>query len=241
MRDDSTAYPDRETALAGLDGAPSPWVLSLDGRWSFRLVECPADAPVGFAAPDFDDGDWGGISVPGDWYPEGYGEIAYTNVVMPFADDPPDVPDANPTGLYRRTFRLPSAWQGRRVELRVGAAESFVSVWVNGVEIGFGKDSRLPSTFDITSFLRRGTNTVALAVVQWSDATWLEDQDQWWMPGIHRSVTLHASGDGFIADVSAIPGLRPDFPLPFPQEAIRTMPASGTSFFTTDFILFYLK
>lgn len=210
MRDDSTAFPDHDAALAGLSGSPSPWVLPLDGRWRFQLIDRPESIPDDFAAPHFDDSTWEHIDVPGDWFPQGHGHLAYTNVVMPFDGDPPDVPALNPTGLYRRSFRLPSGWRTRRVELRVGAAESLVMVWVNGVVVGFGKDSRLPSTFDISPQLRSGPNTVALAVVQWSDATWLEDQDQWWMPGIHRSVTLQATARGYLADVAAIPGLRSD-------------------------------
>lgn len=210
MRDDSVPYPDEAAALAGLGGTPSPWVLSLDGTWRFRLLDRPEDAPVGFADSGFDDSDWDRLAVPGDWFPQGFGDIAYTNVVMPFTEDPPDVPAENPTGLYRRTFRLPASWRAGRVELRVGAAESLVHAWINGVEVGFGKDSRLPSSFDVTPLLRPGLNTVALAVLQWSDATWLEDQDQWWMPGIHRGVSLIHTGAGFLADVSLTPGLAAD-------------------------------
>jgi beta-galactosidase len=207
MRDPSVPFPDVATALSG---DPSPWVRSLDGTWRFRYLDRPEDAPVGFAEPGFDDGDWDDIAVPGDWAPQGYGLPAYTNVVMPFGGEPPDVPDDNPTGLYRTTFRLPAAWRGRRVELRVGAAESVAHVWVNGAEVGFGKDSRLPSTFDVTPHLRRGANTVALAVVQWSDASWIEDQDQWWMPGIHRGVSLISTGPTHLADVALVPGLDGD-------------------------------
>ena len=210
MRDDSMPFPDIDAAIAGLGGDPSTWVQPLDGRWRFKLVDRPADVPDDFAAADFDDSGWGWIGVPGDWFFEGHGDIAYTNVVMPFPQDPPDVPDDNPTGLYRRTFGLPASWRGSRVELRIGSAESVVHVWVNGVEVGFGKDSRLPSSFDITPWLQRGVNTVAMAVLQWSDATWLEDQDQWWMPGIHRGVSLVRTGTGFLADLSLIPGLAAD-------------------------------
>jgi len=210
MRDPSLPFPSVESARAG---GPSPNVLSLDGTWRFRLLDRPEDAPGDFAGPDFDDSSWGSIAVPGDWAftdgAAGPGAVppAYLNIVMPFDCDPPDVPDANPTGLYRRSFRLPAGWSRRRVELRVGGAESVVHVFVNGAEVGFGKDSRLPSTFEVSRHLRAGRNTVALAVVQWSDASWLEDQDQWWLGGIHRGVSLIATGHTTLTDVTLLPGL----------------------------------
>lgn len=196
----------------------APFGLSLDGPWRFRLERYPAALPEGWFDADTDDGDecgWTTLTVPGAWSLPRPGEQAhdapgYTNVVMPFDADPPSVPADNPTGLYRRTFRVPAAWKGRRVELSIGSAESVVMVWVNGAFIGVGKDSRLPSTFDLTAALRRGVNVVALAVVQWSDASWLEDQDQWWLGGLHRSVELTATPLTWLADVGLIPGLCDD-------------------------------
>lgn len=184
-----------------------PDQMSLDGLWRFRLLARPGDAPRRFAEPGYDDRSWSTMPVPGDWAMHGFGVPAYTNVVMPFGGEPPSVPVDNPTGLYRRTCRLPRRFEGRRILLRVGAADSVVHVFVNGVEVGFSKDSRLPSLFEITPHLVAGDNTIALAVVQWSDATWIEDQDQWWLPGIHRGVSLIATGRTRIDDVVALPGL----------------------------------
>jgi beta-galactosidase len=116
----------------------------------------------------------------------------------------------NPTGLHRRRFTLPTEWDGRRVTLTIGSAESVVYVWVNGAPVGMGKDSRLPSEFEITPHLVAGENTIALAVVQWSDATWLEDQDQWWLPGLHRSVSLTCTAPTWIADLALRPSLGSD-------------------------------
>nr|QQZ51237.1 hypothetical protein JKL49_09095 [Phenylobacterium glaciei] len=94
----------------------------------------------------------------------------------------PNVPDENPTGLYRTAFEVPADWDGRRIVLRIGAAESVLYVWVNGLAVGMGKDSRLPQDFDVTSFVTPGgKNLLACAVVKWSDASYIEDQDQWWM------------------------------------------------------------
>lgn len=195
------AFENRAAALAG-DADASPWLLRLDGAWRFRLVTSPDDAPAAFPAPDFDDAAWNDLEVPTSWVLQGHGAPAYTNVVMPFQEEPPAVPRLNPTGLLRRRFSLPAAWQGRRTILSIGSAESVVYVWLNGTPVGFGKDSRLASEFDVTAHLVSGVNVLALAVVQWSDATWLEDQDQWWLPGLHRSISLLSTPHTWIADVA---------------------------------------
>lgn len=199
-------------ATASSTYGESPYVMSLDGAWEFRLLGSPRE--VGDDC--FDDSlAWSALTVPGAWSMPGPGEVAhdvpgYTNVVMPFGEEPPEVPEHNPTGVYRRTFTLPAGWKGRRVELRVGSAESVVTAWVNGELVGMGKDSRLPSSFDITPHLRRGRNRVGLVVVQWSDASWLEDQDQWWLGGLHRSVELVSTPATWLAEVALVPGLAVD-------------------------------
>jgi beta-galactosidase len=201
MRATLTPYPDEAQALAR---AQSPWVRSLSGTWRFMLADSPEAVPADFAAPDFDDNGWADLPVPSNWTLHGYDRPHYTNVQMPFAGAPPHVPDSNPTGLYRRTFEVPADWSGRRIVLEVGAAESVLYVWVNGEAVGMGKDSRLPQAFDVTPHIRAGeTNLVALAVIKWSDASFVEDQDQWWMGGVFRDVTLSTTEPTYIADVSA--------------------------------------
>ncbi|HXH59653.1 glycoside hydrolase family 2 TIM barrel-domain containing protein [Iamia sp.] len=208
MRPPLDPFPDEAAARSG---QPSPWVQTLDGRWDFRLVHDPAAASPGAGS---DDTDWDHVQVPGTWVLQGgpdhrFGTPAYTNVIMPFDEDPPAVPTHNPTGIHRRAFRLPAAWRRRRTLLEVGSAESFLAVWVNGEPVGIGTDSRLASTFDISDHLRRGPNEVWLAVSQWSAATWIEDQDQWWLPGLHRSVRLVSVPRTALGDVALVPGLRP--------------------------------
>ncbi|HEX7759135.1 MAG TPA: glycoside hydrolase family 2 TIM barrel-domain containing protein [Caulobacteraceae bacterium] len=201
MRATLTPYPDAARALARGD---SPWVRSLNGDWRFALVERPEAIPADFAAAGFDEAGWAELPVPSNWTMHGYDKPHYTNVQMPFPGSPPHVPDENPTGLYRRTFQVPAGWAGRRVVLQVGGAESVLYVWVNGTPVGMGKDSRLPQAFDVTAFVRPGEeNLLACAVVKWSDASYVEDQDQWWMGGIHRDVTLWSTGPTYIADVFA--------------------------------------
>jgi len=204
MSTGSVPYPDEAQARAAKE---SPWRRSLDGRWRFRLVDRPAAAPDGFELVGHDDTEWDEMEVPGDWAMAGFDAPIYTNVVMPYAGEPPSSPELNPTGLYRTTFGVPVAWKGRRVLLGLGAAESVAHIWINGVEVGFAKDSRLPSSFDVTDHLVRGLNTLAIAVVQFSDASWIEDQDQWWLGGIHRGVTLTAIGRVHLADVVAVGGI----------------------------------
>lgn len=202
LRGRATALPyaGAEDALADRDA----FVLALDGRWSFLLVDSPEDTPTDFAAPDLDSSDWDEADVPGNWTMQGFDSPHYTNVVMPFEpDDPPQVPADNPTGLYRTGFDIPAGWAGRRLVLSFGAVTSCFAVWVNGAFVGVGKDSRGPSEFDVTDAVRTGTNTLAVQVVRWSDASYLEDQDQWWQAGINRSVSLYATAPTFLHDVSA--------------------------------------
>ena len=195
-----TPYPDVESAKAR--GA-SPWTISLNGDWRFTLAPRPEAVPDGFAQPGFNDGDWATLPVPSNWTMHGFDRPQYTNVQMPFDLAPPHVPDNDPTGLYRSSFTLPDGWDGRRVVLHVGAAESVLYVWLNGAAVGMGKDSRLPQEFDLTPFLAAGSNCLALAVVKWSDASFIEDQDQWWMGGVFRDVFLYATDSTYIADIFA--------------------------------------
>ncbi|MFI6659225.1 glycoside hydrolase family 2 TIM barrel-domain containing protein [Streptomyces sp. NPDC050523] len=181
--------------------APS---LSLNGPWRFRLSPT-ASVVEDFAADGFDDHGWDSIPVPSHWVLQGdgaYGRPIYTNVQFPFPIDPPHVPDENPTGDYRRHFDLSADWSDAdRVVLRFDGVESLFRVWVNGVEVGSASGSRLAHEFDVTSEVRPGGNVVAVRVHQWSAASYLEDQDQWWLPGIFRDVTLLARPAAGVEDV----------------------------------------
>jgi beta-galactosidase len=176
--------------------------LDLDGTWRFQLLH-RADGEPG--------GDWREIVVPGAWtMQETFDRPWYTNIRMPWDGVAPFVPDENPTGVYERSFDLPAGWDGRRVVLHVGAAESVLIATLNGREIGVSKDSHLAAEFDVTRVARPGTNTLRLRVVKWSDATYIEDQDQWWHGGLTRSVFLYATGPIHLADVRANAGLEAD-------------------------------
>ena len=193
----------------GLRVRPRAWLvsdapqLSLNGEWRFRWSPSLAGLDDAAADPEFDDDDWDTIAVPAHWVLTGdgrYGQPIYTNVQYPFPTDPPHVPDDNPTGDYRRTFEHPG-WTAERTLLRFDGVESVYRVWLNGTEIGVGKGSRLVQEFDVTDALRPGRNLIMVRVHQWSSMSYLEDQDQWWLPGIFRDVTLLARPAGGVDDV----------------------------------------
>lgn len=157
MRATAYPFPDEATARSGERDA-SPWFLSLDGTWRFRLLDRPEAVTTDLVAAgaDHTSAEWHDITVPGCWtvQPAGLPDRPhYTNVVYPFGTEPPEVPSANPTGVYRTTFRLPRGWAKRRTLLRLGGAESLAAVWVDGRPVGFGKDSRLPIELDLTPHL----------------------------------------------------------------------------------------
>jgi beta-galactosidase len=195
-------YPTAALARAG-QREHSPWWLSLNGAWDFRLVDRPENVPAEFVRPEFSPGaGWSKLPVPSNWTMHGHDRPHYTNIIMPFPNPPPSVPEQNPTGLYRTTFTVPADWSGRRAILHVGGAESVLYVWLDGQPVGLAKDTRLPSEFDLTPFVRAGaTHVLAAVVVKWSDASFVEDQDQWWMGGIHREVYIYSQAEHFLEDV----------------------------------------
>ncbi|HEX9260613.1 MAG TPA: glycoside hydrolase family 2 TIM barrel-domain containing protein [Acidimicrobiales bacterium] len=204
MRSPLVAYPDAPAARAG---SPSPWRRTLDGRWRFSLADRPEDLTEAHADPDTDDTAWATVEVPGVWVLQGFDRPHYTNVQMPFPGRPPEIPEANPAGVYRSTFTVPRAWRGRRIVLHVGGAESVLFVFINGVAVGSATDSRLASEFDITDRVRPGRNHITCVVVRWSAHSYVEDQDHWWMAGLHRSVFVEARGSVHLRDVRVDAGL----------------------------------
>ncbi len=190
-------YGNGENALQGLRER-SPYFLSLDGKWDFKLYRKPADAPP--AGPE----KWDSINVPANWTMEGFWDRPiYTNVQMPWENNYPLVPEENPTGLYHRVFTLPAEWADRRTVIHLGGVESYFEIYVNGVFAGMGKDCRLPSEYDISAFLREGKNDLTVKVLRWSDGSYIEDQDHWWMAGIYRSVYLYSTEQAYLEDIFA--------------------------------------
>ena len=213
MRSAVRVHGDESSARAGADDA----TIDLDGTWAFTMF----DRPELVAAADLIDPTRaaGTQQVPGAWTLQDlHGNTTdgtrsvdpphYTNVVMPFDEDPPSVPVDNPTGVYLRELKVPRAWSGRRVVLRVGSAESVLQVFVDGVLVGGATDSRLPSEFDLTEVVRPGRrHTLALVVTKWSAQSWVEDQDQWWHGGLQRGVSVHCTAPTHLSTVALTPGL----------------------------------
>jgi len=195
-------FADEAEALSGVARHGRNFHLSLNGFWRFRYCSAPFEAPAHFHDVSFRDGSWKKIAVPGNWQMLGFGRPNYTNINYPFPVDPPFVPTENPVGLYRRHFNIPAEWKGRRIFLNFDGVDSAFYVWINSKAVGFSKGSHLPAEFDITPYLKAGSNCVAVQVFQWSDGSYLEDQDMWRMSGIFRDVYLLSVPVVHIRDVS---------------------------------------
>ncbi|MBS7654491.1 DUF4981 domain-containing protein [Candidatus Bathyarchaeota archaeon] len=195
-----TPYPDEKMALECVKDK-SPWLLTLNGEWKFKLYENPNLVPEGFYAPDYDAESWDVILVPSNWQMYGYDKPIYVNVRYPFHADPPRVPhDWNPNGIYRRTFTIPNDWFGKQVFLVFDGVDSAFYVWINGQMVGYSEDSRLPAEFNITRYIKPGENTLAVKVLRWSDGSYLEDQDMFRLSGIYRDVYLYCTPNIHIRD-----------------------------------------
>lgn len=196
---------------------------SLAGTWGFRYAPSIAAADPDPADPDADFPD--AVTVPGHWVLDEangplvigttnrFGSPWYTNVDYPFPLDPPHVPDANGTGDHLREFTADELGFTRavlsgldRVLVRFEGVESTFRVWLNGTELGHAAGSRLTHEFDVTDALLPGTavNRLVVRVHAFSAASYLEDQDQWWLPGIFRDVTLIGEPLRGIRDVHVV-------------------------------------
>ncbi|XCP85239.1 glycoside hydrolase family 2 TIM barrel-domain containing protein [Roseburia hominis] len=164
--------------------------MSLNGKWHFLYREAPELSPEGFMNTDTDMGGWDTIDVPSVWQLRGYDRMHYTDVLYLFPVNPPFVPTENPTGIYKKKFNLDTEWLKGNTILKFHGVDSAYDVWVNGQHAGYGKVSRLPGEYDITEYVKEGENDITVRVYKWSDGTYLEDQDMWWLSGIYRDVEL---------------------------------------------------
>ena len=157
----ATMMPYPSAALARTaDRARSPFFLSLNGQWKFNGVLRPADRPLDFYRPDYNDSAWRTIPVPSSWQMHGFDIPIYTNIIYPWPQDPAKPPqppyEFNPVGCYRTHFTVPPDWKGREVYLHFEGVDSAFYVWVNGEKVGYNEDSRTPAEFNITKLLKPG-------------------------------------------------------------------------------------
>lgn len=166
---------------------------SLDGVWKFKLVKNPSLALTDFFKTSYNVSDWQNINVPGSWELQGFDAPIYTDVTYPFKANPPFVPqDYNPVGHYVHEFTVPENWKGMDVIMDFEGVESAFYLWINGKMVGYSEDSRLPAHFNISKFLKKGKNRLAMKVFRFSDGSYLEDQDYWKYSGIERNVFIQA-------------------------------------------------
>ena len=200
------AFEDADKAKVN-DKTKSGRYLSMEGKWKFNFVKDHNLAPKDFFSLKFDDSKWVDFPVPGLFEIEGYGDKTYKNAgfawCTTFDNNPPYIGETNNyTGSYRRTFELPVDWNGQEVYFHVGSATSNLAVWVNGKYVGYSEDSKVAAEFDITKYLKKGTNLIAMQVMRWCDGSWLEDQDFWRFTGIAREVYLYARPKVHIEDIT---------------------------------------
>ena len=152
-----------------------------------------ADRPEGFYRPDYDDDSWDSILVPGNWQLQGYGVAHYLDSGMLVGPAPALDLEYSPSGYFRKTVRIPDDWDGRQVLLHFESVGSAMYLWVNGHRVGYSEGSKVPTEFDVTPWAQAGEDTViAVEVLRWSDASYLEDVDFWRLSGIDRDVFLYA-------------------------------------------------
>jgi beta-galactosidase len=183
---------DDNKQVAADDYSKSSNYKSLNGTWKFNYVDKYADRRTDFYRTDLNDAGWSNIPVPSNWELKGFGIPIYTNIVYPYPKNPPFIGPDNPVGTYRKSFTVPQNWEEKEIFLHFGSITGYAQVYVNGKKVGMTKASKSPAEFNVTKFLKKGNNQLAIQVFRWSDASYLEDQDFWRLSGIERDVYLQA-------------------------------------------------
>lgn len=195
----------------------NPQVTFLDGIWKFHWAKDPDSRPADFFMTGYDVISWNDIHVPTDWQMQGFGTPIYSNIQYPFKRDAPRVtgtPDStwtafknrNPVGSYVTFFSAANIKSHNWVLEFEGVSSAFY-VWVNGQLAGYSQNSYSPAEFDVTPYLKEGSNRLAVEVYRWSDGSYLEDQDYWRLSGIFRPVKLWKRPLQHISDyrITAVP------------------------------------
>ncbi|NJO89496.1 MAG: hypothetical protein HC831_11515 [Chloroflexia bacterium] len=186
----------------------SEFIKCLNGLWKFNYVNKASQRPLDFYRTSYDISKWESIRVPANWEMHGYGYAQYISAGYPFKIKPRYIhDDYSPVGSYVTFFELPSIWFDREVFIYLGAVKSGFDIWVNDHKVGYSQDSKLPSEFNITKYLKPGNNKLSVQVFQFTDGSYLEDQDFWRLSGIQRDVLLLARPKTYIRDFFVKAGL----------------------------------
>lgn len=181
-----------------LSAKESDYKQSLNGKWKFYWQRGLKNQPENFQLTSFDDSHWDEINVPSVWQTQGYSVPYYYASTFPkaFSRSKGKIPsidhDMQEIGFYRKSFTLNENFNGREIFLHFGAAKSALEVYVNGEFVGYSQGSMTPHEFNITKVLKPGENVITAKLYRYSDGSYLEDQDMWWLCGIYREVYLFA-------------------------------------------------
>ena len=181
-----------------LSAKESNYKQSLNGKWKFYWQRGLKNQPENFQLTSFDDSHWDEINVPSVWQTQGYSVPYYYASTFPkaFSRSKGKIPsidhDMQEIGFYRKSFTLNENFNGREIFLHFGAAKSALEVYVNGEFVGYSQGSMTPHEFNVTKVLKPGENVITAKLYRYSDGSYLEDQDMWWICGIYREVYLFA-------------------------------------------------
>ncbi|MBQ7580942.1 MAG: DUF4981 domain-containing protein [Clostridia bacterium] len=188
-------YPDMET----MDRGESPFRLSLNGIWKFFFKKGEFDIGEEYTASGVDASGWEDITVPGLWQLQKdytnpyYFANSYPSAISTSKKKIPSIDrELQETGVHTRTFVLPESFKNRRTFIHFGAVKAGLELYVNGRRVGYSQGSNTPHEFEITDFVAPGENRVTAVVYRYTDGTYLEDQDMWFMSGIYRDVYLYS-------------------------------------------------
>jgi beta-galactosidase len=194
-------YDNVENAILNTNWKTSSNYKSLNGTWSFYYSDSVQERPEYFYKENFSTKGWDTISVPSNWELKGFGLPIYTNIVYVFPKNPPFIPhNLNNVGSYKRSFDIPTKWKNKDIYLHFAGVSGAMYVYINGYKVGYSEGSKTPAEFNITKYIRQGNNQIAVEVLRWSDASYIEDQDFWRLSGIERDVYLRVDNPIAIND-----------------------------------------
>ena len=192
--------------------------INLNGEWSFKLSIGVDHRPEKFYENGYDISGWATIRVPGLWQLQGYhreDKPYYLAFDYPPAVDKKHIPhidkELNSVGTYKRTFVIEDAIIGRQSRIHFGAVKSAFFLWVNGVYVGYSQGSMTPAEFDVSEHLITGENQVAVEVYRYSDGSYIEDQDMWFLSGIYRDVYIETEPNILLEDIAVQAELSDDY------------------------------